>query len=790
MLVYSSQIKAKSFIKRCWCWLLLTCIAIAPPPWHKPSNGIISLPIAAAAAADQERTQFITSGQPASAATSGTLRASDRFAARAPAPEISPAQQPRARISRQGWWRRQKAINDSKCPKNCTQYGTCNEELGRCDCPRDRDGLNCGHQLSGASLETRCKRQGYESLKECLNKDQSCINACNQRGVCVAGFCRCAPGFYGSDCSLSLGPGGKPVLLAGTGYRTREKRPWVYVYELPPHLVTWCNFRRLDRLLHVYIWQRLLGSGVRVADGDVANYYFIPVRQRSFGDSWVLREAVQYIQQHHPWWNRTGGGHRHVVIHTGDWGLGEVAEDVRLMTWNVTWLTHWGLSVHRPEVQRWNLAFRPERDVVIPVYISPGHYVRFGVIRSPLHPSTAARAKPRNVSTLFFAGRICHDPRLPSPKTFPACGDDTAEWYGGGVREKFFVAHWNRSGFHVVRSEPRYGFYMSRSAFCLAPPGAGHGQRQIQALFMGCAPVIVADGVAEPFEPALNWGDWGVRLAEEAIPQAHELLAAGLSELPKKQARMHCAAQHMLYSTITGAVLGEDGRYDAFETTLEVLRVRAAHPDAPQEDFRHLDPDFAAFMDCRRPPGFKWLNGTVTKRIRDSHSFGGKGPDEGAEAEGIGGSSGAGTSWTQTEFASTAMGGDGQGLEVMYVFDSKSEAAALWTEESQEHLDASSNDVDAGPTDWGRKGEAAAQQHNSEVSAAGSSSTGSSSLSSPSLDNPQFAGLCSHAARDMRHRERGCYYFLRGGGYLGVPGGAMCAKGFKTRLAACPRLWG
>jgi hypothetical protein len=51
---------------------------------------------------------------------------------------------------------------------------------------------------------------------------------------------------------------------------------------------------------------------------------------------------------------------------------------------------------------------------------------------------------------------------------------------------------------------------------------------------------------------------------------------------------MRCAAQHMLYSSITGGVFGEDGAFDAFETALEVLRVRAALPDARQEDFRKV----------------------------------------------------------------------------------------------------------------------------------------------------------------------------------------------------------
>lgn len=43
-----------------------------------------------------------------------------------------------------------------------------------------------------------------------------------------------------------------------------------------------------------------------------------------------------------------------------------------------------------------------------------------------------------------------------------------------------FRHHWNRTGYHVVRSEREYGTYLATSEFCLAPPGAGHGQRQIQ----------------------------------------------------------------------------------------------------------------------------------------------------------------------------------------------------------------------------------------------------------------------------------------------------------------------
>jgi hypothetical protein len=55
--------------------------------------------------------------------------------------------------------------------------------------------------------------------------------------------------------------------------------------------------------------------------------------------------------------------------------------------------------------------------------------------------------------------------------------------------------------------------------------------------------------------------------------------------------------------------------------------------------------------------------------------------------------------------------------------------------------------------------------------------------------NPQTPELCSHAARDMHNHNASCYYLLRGLGPLGSPGGALCARGYKGRIAQCPRLW-
>eukprot|EP00798_Chlamydomonas_sp_ICE-L_P016629 gene16629-22876_t len=64
------------------------------------------------------------------------------------------------------------------------------------------------------------------------------------------------------------------------------------------------------------------------------------------------------------------------------------------------------------------------------------------------------------------------------------------------------------------------------------------------------------------------------------------------------QRALGCAAQHFTYSSITGAFMGETGRYDAFETILEVLRAMLDHPGTPPEDLAKVDADFKRFMNC------------------------------------------------------------------------------------------------------------------------------------------------------------------------------------------------
>ena len=52
-----------------------------------------------------------------------------------------------------------------------------------------------------------------------------------------------------------------------------------------------------------------------------------------------------------------------------------------------------------------------------------------------------------------------------------------------------------------------------------------------------------------------------------------------------------------------GSVIGEDGRYDAFETVLEILRVKRLYPRLSPRKYAEKDDDFNKFMRCKSGGG-------------------------------------------------------------------------------------------------------------------------------------------------------------------------------------------
>ncbi|MEW5302327.1 MAG: hypothetical protein WDW36_005126 [Sanguina aurantia] len=588
----------------------------------------------------------------------------------------------------------------SKCAASCHD-GTCNEEIGLCDCPRHMRGEHCETPVD--SLEEVCRHFKYRDVGLCMAEVQNrCLNQCNRRGKCIAGgFCKCDPGVWGNDCALSMGPDGKPVLLEGQGYKVsrtnsaivllcspRPSGPRIYIYELPPEFSSHLNIPHLDRPLHALLWQRFLTAGVRVADGEQADYYFMPLSLRDHPDYAKIPAAIQYVRQHWPYWDRLNGS-AHMWVSATDMGRAEIPKELLDLTDSGIWLTYWGLYQQHP-ISNWQPAHRPGQDIVLPVMLPTRSVWTGGLESTALHPGSPNHAsRHTKATTLYMAGRICGDRAAPLNTSVPgkaACSEQRKD-YSALTRAKVFSWHAHRPGYRIVTGSKTFAADMTDSRFCLAPTGGGHGKRNVMVTILGCVPVTVTDGVLQPYEPEMDWSAFSLPVKEKDIPRMHELLAgvtdstydamlvrqrsgrsrrtwchhqpvlaaalaaalsavhlslipplwrwcdtlshsrtawdwvaelaavpteilagAGLGCVPPvtcpvphcspPKDRMACSAQHLYWTSFFGAILGETGNFDAFETLLAILAARLRHPGLAPGKLAGADPPFRRFLDC------------------------------------------------------------------------------------------------------------------------------------------------------------------------------------------------
>ncbi|KAG2488217.1 hypothetical protein HYH03_013211 [Edaphochlamys debaryana] len=453
-----------------------------------------------------------------------------------------------------------------RCPKGCTDHGTCHQEEGRCDCPRGRTGPDCSQPLN-TSITEWCLE---DVISQRIMREQ-CVNSCNQRGSCINGFCHCFPGYYGADCSISMdwdaSPAPQPVLLQGLGYEINPRGPKIFVYEFPPQYNVW-NLMWVDRPNNMALWERILSLRLRTLNPEEADYFFLPGCLRGCS-RW--RGKFEYILQHYGrYWERRGGKD-HIVTAMGDWGRCEInwvpqsyrsfdgfpgnatvpSVDVGPLMERVTVLHHWGL--------------------------------------------TADRTGPINKTVLAsVAGSLCGAGRDEEPP----CKEN---YYSFGVRGALWLLLRDKPGFQVVKRSPNIIQLMTESVFCFTPTGAGYGKRNVMATTLGCIPVVISDHVAQPWEPFLDWNSFGVWIPEADMNATEAMLRAFTpEEKAEKMRKLHCAAMHLTWSSVFGSVIaGDSGAWDAVATLVWILRARARNPGVPDHRLREVDPDFDAFMDCR-----------------------------------------------------------------------------------------------------------------------------------------------------------------------------------------------
>ncbi|GIL78582.1 hypothetical protein Vretimale_6199 [Volvox reticuliferus] len=173
-------------------------------------------------------------------------------------------------------------------------------------------------------------------------------------------------------------------------------------------------------------------------------------------------------------------------------------------------------------------------------------------------------------------------------------------FYSLGVRAALWQLR-DTPGFHIAKRVPSMGQSMAESEFCFAPTGAGYGKRNVMSTTVGCIPVIISDHVTQPYEPFLDWNEFGVWIPESDVKDTEVILRGLTPQIKKaKMEKLYCAARHLAFTTVYGGLFeGDTGEFDAVATLVHILRTRKRHPGVPDHKLMEVDPEFADFMACK-----------------------------------------------------------------------------------------------------------------------------------------------------------------------------------------------
>ena len=321
-------------------------------------------------------------------------------------------------------------------------------------------------------------------------------------------------------------------------------------------------------MLEVLLHEWLLASPHRTHDPSEADWFYVPVyatcaivtaifqtphtrnaRYRTAFASELYVAAYEHIRTTYPHWNASGG-----VDHIWTFGYDEGACFAPAPLRPSLLISHWGNTMTRHnrctttyEADRWDppydpltrlplaslvsghRCFDPAKDVVLPSF---RELTTFLPAESAPPPKRAqqphAPGSPRRRLLFFFSGD------LGSPPGAHDAGPHTSPRYSMGIRQAVYhaavaanrsdvrvVGHFRNDWWHV-----QYHQHMRDATFCGAFPGDGWSGGISSAVFAGCIPVIVMDGIQMPFENALRYEAFAVRIAEADVPSLPDILRA------------------------------------------------------------------------------------------------------------------------------------------------------------------------------------------------------------------------------------------------------------------------
>lgn len=289
-------------------------------------------------------------------------------------------------------------------------------------------------------------------------------------------------------------------------YLEMEKLLKIYIYEEgDPPLFHYSNSLGILGIEGIIIHQIEI-SKFRTTDPEKAHLFFIPLSVQSIvgyayavgNRAWdplqnIARDYINLISTNHPYWNRTLG-HDHFIIGCHDWTPTVCQGVPHLYENSIRVLCNANTSE----------GFKPSTDVSMPeIYLPRG--TTEGLIGGP---------PPEERSVLaFYAGGVHGYIREVLMK----------QWKGKDPEMQVYE--------YLPKTMSYYGM-VRKSKYCICPSGwEVASPRMVEALYMGCVPVLLKENYAKPFDDVLDWSMFSVGVGLNQIPELKKILM----EIPEEK---------------------------------------------------------------------------------------------------------------------------------------------------------------------------------------------------------------------------------------------------------------
>ncbi|XP_059296285.1 probable glycosyltransferase At5g03795 isoform X2 [Lycium ferocissimum] len=327
-------------------------------------------------------------------------------------------------------------------------------------------------------------------------------------------------------------------------YLEMEKHFKIYVYEDgEPPVFHYSSSEGILGIEGILINQIEL-SKFRTNDPEKAHVYFLPFSVYSIvsyvyvvdSHEWgpmknTASDYIDSISRKYTYWNRSLGSD-HFMLACHDWAP-EISTAVPYLYKN---------SIRVLCNANTSERFNPSKDVTLPEIYLP-HGSLKGLIGGP---------SPSQRSVLvFYAGGIHGYIRQVLMEQWGKNDDPQVE-----IHE------------YLPKNVSYYGM-IRKSKYCICPSGYEVASpRMVEALYMGCVPVLLKDHYVAPFSDVLNWGSFAVEMTSSDIPNLKKILMAiPQKKYNKMQRRGKTVRRHF-------EVNFPPKRYDVFHMILHSIWLR------------------------------------------------------------------------------------------------------------------------------------------------------------------------------------------------------------------------